>query len=416
MRFSTIYICDYVNRFAIIKEKRKEVDTVAKRRSNNEGTLFRRSDGKYVAKITVGWKENGQPKYKYFVGDSQEDVLKRWEEAKGEVRTGVFVEPNKVLFKDWINVWLDTVKKNSLRNSTRTLYRSLADNHIIPAIGGIKLQKLQAAHIQELYNASQEKGLKPQTIIHFHKIVNGSIKQAIKEQLLTFNPCTAVVLPKIEEQEMQTISIEQAKEFLEVARTHRLYKRLYAAYLTELYTGLRRGELLGLRWRDVDLKGCKISINQQLITENGKPVISPLKTKGSKRTIAIPGEVSEAIKAYKDFKRAELKDNGFNDIQIKEMLAPDKILFTTSEGTPFEPGNFVRNFKSLLKTVGLPEDLRFHDMRHSFAVISLQQGVDIKTLQSDMGHTSIETTLDRYGHVNEDMKRAAANKRAGTFS
>jgi integrase len=191
---------------------------------------------------------------------------------------------------------------------------------------------------------------------------------------------------------------------------------LYAAYLTELYTGLRRGELLGLRWRDVDLKGCKISINQQLITENGKPVISPLKTKGSKRTIAIPGEVSEAIKAYKDFKRAELKDNGFNDIQIKEMLAPDKILFTTSEGTPFEPGNFVRNFKSLLKTVGLPEDLRFHDMRHSFAVISLQQGVDIKTLQSDMGHTSIETTLDRYGHVNEDMKRAAANKRAGTFS
>lgn len=373
---------------------------MAGRRSNGEGTLFKRADGKYVAKLEIGRNENGTAKYKYFTSSDRAVVLQKWEEAKGTVRTGTFCEPSKILFKDYTEEWL-TAKERSIRDSTFVLYRGLIDSHIKGALGGIKLQQLAAPHIQNFYNS-----LAPQTCRNVHKVVSGTLQQAIREHIITVNPLDAIILPKIEEKEMQVLSVDQANTLLETAKN----RRNYAAFLLEIYTGIRRGELLGLRWKDVDIKEFTVSIVQQLVKVGSKHILRELKTKGSKRVIAVPELVITALQAHKKIKTAELKEQGRTDIEIKKML-DEGLVFTTSENTPIQPDNFVRSYKFLLKAAGLP-GISFHTLRHTFAVLSLQGGCDIKTLQSDLGHRSITTTLDRYGHTNMDMKRSAADKRS----
>lgn len=129
---------------------------MAKRRANGEGSIYKRKDGTFEAKILTGWKEDGKPQYKYFRGKSQADVLAKWENAKGSVRTGTYVEPNRILFKDWLNTWLEVTMKNHIKDTTYFQYKNLITNHISSEIGGIKLSKIQTVHLQELYNRKQE--------------------------------------------------------------------------------------------------------------------------------------------------------------------------------------------------------------------------------------------------------------------
>jgi integrase len=233
----------------------------------------------------------------------------------------------------------------------------------------------------------------------------------VKEKLLSINPADAVQLPRLTKKEMKTLSMEDIKRFLETARNNKYYNAYYPAYLLELYSGLRRGELLGLRWKDIDFKEGKIRVFQQLVYVGSKHVIRDLKTEASKRVIAVPEEVLEVLKEHKKNETDKSNMLGMNDIAIKQHFK-DGLVFTNAEGRLIRTDHLKRNFNGLLKAAKL-EKIRFHDMRHTFALLSLQQGVDIKTLQSDLGHESIETTLDRYGHVNEEMKREAANKRSG---
>lgn len=256
----------------------------------------------------------------------------------------------------------------------------------------------------------QKGGLAVRTIRHMHYIIRGALEQAIKEKLIITNPAEAVKLPKLQEEEMKTLSADDIKKFLETARSNKYYNAYYATYLLELYTGLRRGELLGIRWKDIDFKENKIKVIQQLVRVGNMHIIRDLKTESSKRIIAIPDEVIEVLKEHKKNENDKLKLLGMNDIDIKQYLK-DGLVFTNAEGNLIRTENFKRNFRGLLKAAKL-QRIRFHDMRHTFAVLSLQQGIDIKTLQNDMGHGSIETTLNKYGHVNETMKREAANKRS----
>lgn len=210
---------------------------------------------------------------------------------------------------------------------------------------------------------------------------------------------------------MKTLDIEQVKKFLQVASTNKFYKRYYAAYLLELYTGLRRGELLGIRWKDINFNKGEIKVVQQLVKVGSKHVIRELKTDSlQNRVISIPIEVIESLKEHKVIKKEQYKELGFDDITTKKELL-DGLVFTNELGNISQPRNFVANFKAALKASGI-NPIRFHDMRHTFSLLSLQAGADIKTLQSDLGHESIEPTLDRYGHVNETMKRDASDKRS----
>ncbi len=403
---------------------------MSKKRANGEGTIFqRKSDKLWVGRVPIGYKSNGSIKLQTVYGRTQKEVKEKIDEAKGNIKNNSFVEPHKITLQQWLDTWLNITIKGSIKDTTWLIYESLIKNHINPEIGGIRLLNLQASHIQKLYNdkltggrsdkkknketgelEQKEGGLSPKTIRHIHQVIKGSLDQAIKERYLSINPASAVKLPKLLKKEMKTLSIEQVKMFLETASTNQFYKRYYTAYLLELYTGLRRGELLGLRWKDIDFKNYTIKVIQQLVKVGSSHVLRELKTESSQnRVIAITDDVIQALKEHKKNKAAEYKFIGYDELSVKKMLS-EGLVFTNELGNLLQPRNFLRNFKGALKASGI-DSIRFHDMRHTFALLSLQQGVDIKTLQSDLGHESIETTLDRYGHVNEDMKRDAAKKR-----
>jgi integrase len=407
----------------------KGFDNMAKR-AKGEGSIFKRSDGSWSAKIPIGNTSSGSIKYQYIYGKSQKEVKDKVDGIKGDVRNNNYAEPNKITVANWLDNWLNVVMKNNIKDTTWLIYESVIRNHINPTLGGIRLMNLQASHIQKLYNEKleggradkqknkktgkleqKEGGLSPKTIKHIHHVIQGALKQAIKEKIISINVAEAVKLPKLIKKEMKTLDIQQVTKFMEVASTDAFYKRYFAAYLLELYTGLRRGELLGLRWKDIDTKNGKIIVVQQLVKVGTKHIIRELKTESSQnRVIAVPGEVLQALKEHKNIKKEEYKVLGYDENRIKKEMI-DGLVFTNESGKLLQPRNFLRNFKGALKKAGL-NTLRFHDMRHTFALLSLQQGVDIKTLQSDLGHESIETTLDRYGHVNEEMKRSASDKRS----
>jgi len=390
-----------------------------KARANGEGTLFqRKSDNLWVGRIPNGRNANGGIRYITITGKKQADVIKKMEKAKAEVHTNTYVEPNKITVKEWLDTWLNVTIKKSVKNTTWLSYKGIIDGHIIPEIGGTKLMQLQTSNLQKLYNeklstgrkdkkkvdgkmVNRKGGLSPRTIRYMHIIVHSALKQAVSEKVIQMNVAEHVKLPKNPKKEMKTLDIKDINKFLECAKT----SRYHMAFVLELYTGLRRGELLGLRWKDIDLKNGKIKVIQQLVKEGNKHVIRELKTDSSQnRVISIPDEVIAELKEYKEKQRIERKSLGLSEVY-------NGLVFTSETGTFVQTRNFDRCLKAILKRAGL-EEIRVHDLRHTFALISLQAGADIKTLQSDLGHESIQTTLDKYGHVNEEMKKEAANKRS----
>ncbi len=414
--------------FCEMAEKKKAHKPKA--RCNGEGTIFqRKSDKLWVGRIPNGRKPDGSVRYIQFTGKMQSEVKEKMDKAKSDVRTGTYVEPNKITFKEWLDTWLNITIKTAIKESTWTSYKGIIEKHIIPEIGGIKLLELQTSDLQNLYNKKleggrtdkhkvngkmvlKEGGLSPRTIRYMHVIIHSALESA-KDQtppLLTVNPARkskSLKLPKDPKKEMKTLQVTDINTFLEAAKV----SRYYTAFMLELYTGLRRGELLGLRWKDCDLKKGKIKVVQQLVCVAGKHSIRELKTESSQgRVISIPDEMIAELKEHKSRQEAEFKTLGMNDIQIAEHFKKG-LVFTSELGTYVQTRNLDRTLKGILKRAKL-EEIRIHDLRHTFALLSLQAGADIKTLQNDLGHESIKTTLDKYGHVNEEMKRDAANRRS----
>lgn len=241
--------------------------------------------------------------------------------AKSEVRTNTFVEPNKTTVGEWMDTWLTVTMKTSIKETTYLSYETMIRRHIKPALGGYKLAQLQASNIQKFYNEKleggradgKEGGLSPKTIRYIHTILHSALEQAIKERVISINVTTAVRFPKNPKKEMKTLDMKEIEKFLDRARL----SRYYAAYFIELFTGLRRGELLGLRWKDVDLKNRTIKVIQQLVKVGNKHEIRELKTESSQnRVISIPDEVIEVLKGHKGKQEIELKALGKNDIQV----------------------------------------------------------------------------------------------------
>lgn len=390
-----------------------------KARANGEGTMFQRSSDKlWVGRLPIGYKPDGSIKYRQFTGKRQSDVKEKMDKIKSEIRTNTYVEPNKITLKEWLDTWLNVTIKESVKNTTWLSYKGIIENHVIPEIGGIKLLQLQTANLQKLYNDKlksgrldkrkidgtmklKDGGLSPKTIRYMHTIIRSALEQAVNEKVVQVNVAEYAKLPKNPKKEMKTLATGDIASFLNAAKG----TRYFPAFKLELYTGLRRGELLGLRWKDIDFKNDRIKVVQQLVYEGGKHVIRELKTECSQnRIIVLPKEMMQELKDHKKRQAEERKALGLSELY-------DGLVFTSETGNFVQTRNFDRCFKAILKKAKLP-DMRIHDLRHTFALISLQAGADIKTLQNDLGHESIQTTLDKYGHVNAEMKKHASDKRS----
>jgi integrase len=298
--------------------------------------------------------------------------------------------------------------KTSLRPTTWESYESQVRNHIIPTIGHLRLNELQTSHLQKLYNDKHAGGLSARSVKYIHTVIHGALSQAQDEGKILRNPAKHAKVPKQEKKDIQYFNSETVGKFLNAAHG----TDYFPAYYLELATGLRRGELLALRWKDVDLEKGAVTVNQGLVRTREGLIFQEPKTKLANRTINIPVEVVGVLKMYQS--RWKVMKDGAGEAWINfDKDNPDNhendLLFCNKLGKPLDPRSFTHHFERLLKKAGLPK-VTFHGLRHTFATMSLQEGVDIRTTQENLGHHSAAFTLDVYSSVTGKMKKDATDK------
>ena len=272
----------------------------AGKRGNSEGSIFQRKDGRWVAKITTGFDPlTGNQLVKTLYASSQKDAIKKREEYLVAVKTGTYTEPNRAGLGDYMSRWLDLYVKPKVRESTFTKYKTYMDANIIPAIGKAEIQKITSDMLQNFYN-EKAKTHSSSTIAILHQLISGCLKHAVRQKVLSFNPAELTERPAVKHKEVLPFTQDELNKFLEVAKAD----PLYPYFVTMLHTGVRRGELCALHWRDVDFNASVITVRESLnrITAyEGKTrlAFSDPKTETSKREIPIPPEVVQVLKAHK---------------------------------------------------------------------------------------------------------------------
>jgi integrase len=379
---------------------------MAKKRGNNEGTITRRKDGRWEAQVFLGRDAvTGKPKRVCFYGKTRQEVSNKRDKALHDIHQGTFVEPHKLLLGKWLDTWLQQYKRPKIRAITYDTYAMILQRHLKPALGHLALRDIRPEHLQRYYN---EKGLNARTIRLHHKILSQALTQAEKNQLVVRNVCRLVELPRQTRREMSTLTVEQVTRQLLPALQN---DRLYAAYLTLFMVGLRRGELLGLRWQDIDLNAGELHVRQTIgrvytydanSKRKTKLIFSEPKTEKSRRTIPVPDACLTALRHHKA-RQAEEK------LMLGQGYQDHGLVFSQADGTPIEPRSLNLYFTQALKRTGLPPK-RLHDCRHAFSTWLLEQGIHPKVVSNMLGHSSISVTLDIYSHVSLELEKQAAAK------
>ncbi len=374
-------------------------------RSNGEGSIYKRKDGRWCGQVTVGQDpKTGKLKRKYIYGDTRKEVARKMTELLHKVNRGTYIKPSNMTVKEWLDKWLKGRKPHLAENSWRT-YEMMKRCHIVPILGNVKLKDLTTRQIQDLINEKMvngrikgEGGLSPRTVIYIYTTLHAALNQAVKEKILPYNVAEPVEVPKQKKKEIKPYDKDQVNKLLNTAKNTFYYTPLFL----ELSTGLRRGELIGLKWRDLNFENQILFIKRQLIrTQEDGLIFKDPKTEDSVREIKLNDKVIAELKSHK------IKQNE-NKLYMGEKYQDHNLLFCQENGKPLNPRNFMKGFKDIIKKAGLP-DIRFHDLRHGFATLSLENGVPAKTIQDILGHSTISTTLDTYSHVTEEMQEDAAN-------
>src|SRR5215210_5322705 len=375
------------------------------RRGNGEGTITRRKDGRWEARYYVP-TVNGT-KRKAIYGKTQAEVRDKLTKALSDRIDGIVYDDENMTVGEYLDVWLKGSVYGSIRRSTYDRDTNLVNNHIKPVLGGLKLKKLNSAHVQSFYRNRLDAGLSASTVHKMHDILRRGLAQATKWHLVPRNVVDTVKPPRPAPKEIRALSADETRRMLKTA----VGNRLEALYVLAVHTGMRRGELLGLKWADVDLENARVSVRRSLTrTDNGRRVVlGDLKTKKSRRSICLTRQAVEALRVH--------LERQLRDIEILGDRYQDQgLVFTTNTGTPINPSNLrQRSFGPLLKQAGLPH-MRFHDLRHTCATLLLSRGVHPKFVQELLGHATIAITLDTYSHVMPSMGDATAKAMEGALA
>lgn len=357
------------------------------RRGHGEGSIYQRKDGRWTASISL---EGG--KRKSFYGKTRKEVQEQLTKALHEKQQGTFITGPRQTIRQFLTYWLEDVQKPAVRIRTYIRYESQLRLHILPVLASKELSKLTPQHVQAFYSQMLKKGLSPQSIRLLHSMLHKAFDYAVRIGLLSRNICDAVTPPKIERSEMHVLTLEQIQQFLQAARGN----RIEALFVLASVTGMRRGELLGLKWRDINFSEGVLYVRRSLVELKGGTIESEPKSTSGNRSIVLPPFVLEVLKRHRVYQvKMRLEAETWQDHDF---------VFCTSHGTPFAAGNLRTMFKDLLKKAGLP-DIRFHDLRHSVATMLLSLGTHPKVVQELLGHRSIRITMDTYSHVMPTMQK-----------
>ena len=375
---------------------------MSKKRANGEGNIRKRKDGRWEGRYTAGYHpETGKRVIKNVLGKTQAEVKEKLVKAIEDSKALDVVHTDEYTVAEWLRLWYELYAKPNIRSTTADSYRLGIEKHVIPRIGDNKLNKLTSREIQKMYKDLQENGrlrksqkskqpgLSNSTVRGIHMMLHNALDRAVKERLILRNPTEDCIIPKIQKQEMKILHPEDMKAYLEAAEKRGVLPMFYL----ELVTGLRKGELTALLRSDLDMEYCTISISKQAVGDRHRNVtISRPKTENSVRKISIPQSAVDLLIA----EHRKHPDNPwmFPSPKTGEMYHPDSI---------------AKLHEKILCDIGL-EHIRFHDLRHTFATIALQNGVDVKTVSSMLGHYDAGFTLRTYIHATRQMQGQAAEK------
>ena len=379
---------------------------MAKRRANGEGNIRKRSDGRWEGRCTVGSDpKNGKRIVKNVLGKTQAEVKEKLRKLLEENRELDIVRSDEYTVAEWVKTWFELYSKPNLRPSTVEYYRRFIEYHVIPNLGHIKLNKLTTRDIQKLYNdmkdhgrvrevqKAKNPGLSSSYVRGLHTMLHSCLERARKERLILHNPTEDCVVPKLEKQEMKILRQEDIRAYLKAADARGMLPMFYL----ELTSGLRKGELVALLWSDLDVERKTLSVSKQAVRgEDREITVTRPKTSTSIRQISIPQEAVNLL------------------IHEHEKHPDNPYMFPSPKtGGMWFPDSIVNLHKKILRDAEL-EHIRFHDLRHTFATMALQNGVDVKTVSSMLGHYDAGFTLSTYAHATNRMQEEAA-ERMGNF-
>ena len=364
------------------------------KRGNGEGSIYEhKRNGKkvgYRGSYTV-YTADG-PKRRYVTGKNRQEVRQKLTKAMADRDGGLVFDAGILTVGEYLTRWLEDSVKGTVRTSTYETTGHMVRPHLVPALGRMKLKDLSPTHVRGFYREKLDSGLSPATVRKMHSVLNKALKQAMLDGLIPRNVCEAVKPPKVERKEITPLDREQARALLEAAAGN----RLEALHMLAIHTGMREGELLGLKWEDVDLEKRVLRLRRALIREGGKVTLGDLKTPKSRRSVRLTQAAADALRSHLQRQLKEIERMG-------SLYQPGGLVFATESGTLINPSNLRnRSFKPLLKRAGLP-DICFHDLRHTCATLLLSQGTHPKLVQELLGHVTIAMTLDTYSHFLPSM-------------
>ena len=369
------------------------------------GHLEKRSDKSWTIVIELGRdpRTGKRKRFKKAFRGTKKEAEKELARLLAEIEKGTYIEPTKLTFGEYLLKWLDDYGRPNLAPSTFDSYQRIIRKHIIPALSTVPLAKLHPLHLQGYYSDKLQ-NLSQRTVQYHHRIIREALNHAVKWQLVSRNVADAVQAPRAKRPEISVPGFQEIQRLLEAARDH----QDYALICTAIFTGMRRAELLGLRWQDVDTNMGTISIQQTLqrLPDQGFFYTEP-KSQKSRRQVLIPPVLVEIVKEHR---RRQLE----NKVRLGGEYQNHGLVFPKQDGRPEDPSNISHRFKALVDRLGL-SGLRFHDLRHLHATILLAQGIHPKVVQERLGHQTVTLTLDTYSHVIPTIQKEVVEKLQDLF-
>jgi len=337
------------------------------------------------------------------IAGTKRDAERALREIISSIEQGSYVKPNKITLGDWLRQWLKDYASMNITGRTQESYSSIVERHLIPALGRVPIAELSAQQIQNYYaekirkgRADGKGGLSARSVIYHHRILSKALSYAVKMGVVVRNVANDAEPPRADRKTMNTLSLEEIKRFLDEASK----TEYYAFFATLLYTGLRRGELLVLRWRNLDLENAKLVVVESgHKLDNGNYIIKEPKTAKSRRSVVLPNPLVELLEAYR-------ADQELLRVQLGVTLYADDFVFIRPDGSAINPNAITLAFHRIIKKAGLKK-IRLHDLRHTHATMMLQANINPKIVSERLGHANIGITLDIYSHVLPGMQEAA---------
>ena len=371
---------------------------MAKKRANGEGCIRRRTDHSWEASLRV---EDDKRRYVY--GKTKNEAREKLAEIQNDVFNDTYVDENDITVEDWMDTWIDCFTAKA-KESTRARYRQDIRNHINPDLGHIKIQDLKLVTVQRFLNRCKDvKGLSEKSLKNIYLVLNKALTRAQKDGLIIKNPCVDAEIPSYEEpkKKMRPLKDEEVPLFISLIKDH----PFEGLYYTAMFTGMRESELIGLTWDCVDLEKGTIHLYRQYKAVRGESktyAFTTLKNK-QERSFSIPPSVVRALKKVKA-KQAEWK------LHYGQLFHNEgNLVFTDELGNHLATRTVYNNFKAIVRKMGLPE-VRLHDLRHTYATLAIQNGVDYKTISNNLGHATVAFTMDVYADITMTMQKDSITK------